>query len=329
MAQKIVGFYKSREIAGRVKDELISAGFDHDDVRIYDGSDTPGFWDSVKETFGFADEEDRYLYQEAGRRGGVALLVDLDDADSPSEQRAIQIMQRYSPMDLEREAQQWKAEGWRQQAATTQPSTTASAASASARTTGTARAASATTSQQGKQVIPVVEEELQVGKRAVQTGGVRIHSRVTEKPVQEQVNLREERINVERRPVDRPVTDADDAFRERAVEVTARAEQAVVNKQARVVEEVVVNKDVQQRTQTVRDTVRRTDVQVDQAGGQDTQIADRFAQELAADTRYRGREWNTVETDARRSFEQRYPGSKWDEFKDAIHRGYEKVRQKV
>src|SRR5579884_3526950 len=261
MAQKMIAFYRSRDIAERVKDELISGGFDHDDVRIYDGSDTPGFWDSVKETFGFADEEDRYLYQEAGRRGGVALLVDFDDADSPSEQKAIQIMQRYSPMDLERESEQWKAAGLRGPAAT-RPATAAAT-----------RAASATTNPSGQQVIPVVQEELQVGKRAVQTGGVRIHSRVTEKPVQEQVNLREERINVERRPVDRPVTNADDVFRERAVEVTARAEQPVVNKQARVVEEVVVNKDVQQKTQTVRDSVRRTDVQVEQTGGQDAPIA--------------------------------------------------------
>ena len=46
--------------------------------------------------------------------------------------------------------------------------------------------------------IPVVEEELQVGKRAVKRGGVRVYSHVVEKPVEENIELREEHVNVER-----------------------------------------------------------------------------------------------------------------------------------
>ena len=117
-------------------------------------------------------------------------------------------------------------------------------------------------------VIPVVEEELRVGKREVEKGGVRITNRVTETPVEEEVRLREEHINVERRPVNRPVSDADNAFQVGAIEVTESAEQAVVAKEARVVEEVVVNKDVQERTETVRDTLHRTDVDVQQVEGE-------------------------------------------------------------
>lgn len=48
--------------------------------------------------------------------------------------------------------------------------------------------------------IPVLEEELQVGKHAAE-GEVRVHTTVTEQPVEEQVHLREERVAVERRPV--------------------------------------------------------------------------------------------------------------------------------
>ncbi|HEX8457489.1 MAG TPA: YsnF/AvaK domain-containing protein [Pyrinomonadaceae bacterium] len=114
----------------------------------------------------------------------------------------------------------------------------------------------------GETTIPVVEEELQVGKREVERGGVRVESRVEEKPVTEEVQLREERVHVERRPVDRPVTDADAAFREGTLEVKEHGEEAVVAKTARVVEEVVVGKQVEERTETVSDTVRRTDVDV-------------------------------------------------------------------
>ncbi|MFN2392172.1 MAG: YsnF/AvaK domain-containing protein [Pyrinomonadaceae bacterium] len=114
-------------------------------------------------------------------------------------------------------------------------------------------------------VIPIIEEELQVGKREVEGGGVRVQTHVTEKPVEEQVTLREERVNVERHPVNRDVTDSDLAnFKEGEINVTTRAEEAVVGKQARIVEEVEIGKEVNERQETVRDTVRRTDVDVEE-----------------------------------------------------------------
>jgi uncharacterized protein (TIGR02271 family) len=121
--------------------------------------------------------------------------------------------------------------------------------------------------REGSRSIPVVEEELQVGKRAVRRGGVRIYTRTVERPVEEQVNLREERVNVERRPADRPVTDAETStLRDQTIEVTETTEEPVVNKRARVVEEVVVGKEARTRTETVRDTVRKQEVDVEQLG---------------------------------------------------------------
>lgn len=115
----------------------------------------------------------------------------------------------------------------------------------------------------GQAVVPVVEEQVSVGKREVSKGGVRVETRVTEKPVQAQVNLHEEHVNVERRPVNRAVAGADAAaFKEGTIEVAETAEEAVVTKTARVVEEVVINKTGHDRTETVHDTVRKTDVDV-------------------------------------------------------------------
>ena len=111
--------------------------------------------------------------------------------------------------------------------------------------------------------IPVVEEDLAIGKREVERGHVRIDSRVTEQPVEEAVRLREEKVTVERRPVDRPATEADfAAAAKEVIEMTETAEEPVVTKRARVVEEVVVHKEVTEHTETVRETVRRTDVDV-------------------------------------------------------------------
>ena len=117
--------------------------------------------------------------------------------------------------------------------------------------------------------IPVIEEELKVGKREVESGGVRVTTRVEEVPINEQVTLREEHVDVERRAVDRPATDADFAAAQQGtLEVRERREEALVDKETRIVEEVVINKDVDQRTETIQDTVRNTDVDVQEIRGE-------------------------------------------------------------
>ncbi|MFN2645999.1 MAG: YsnF/AvaK domain-containing protein [Burkholderiales bacterium] len=117
---------------------------------------------------------------------------------------------------------------------------------------------------QDQDVLPVVNEELAVGKRKVSRGGVRLYTRVTQSPVEEKVQLREERASIERRPTDRALAAGEDAFKEITIEVRETAEEAVVEKRRRVTEEIVVNKEVSEREETIRDTVRTTDVRIEQ-----------------------------------------------------------------
>lgn len=114
-------------------------------------------------------------------------------------------------------------------------------------------------------VIPIVEEEMAVGKRTVDAGGVRVLRRIVTIPVEESIKLREEHVTVDRQTVDRPVTDADLAWGgDRVIELTETAEEAVVGKSARVVEEVTVGKAVTERTEHITDTVRRTEVEFEE-----------------------------------------------------------------
>lgn len=113
--------------------------------------------------------------------------------------------------------------------------------------------------------IPVVEEELKIGKRLIRRGGVRVYTSVTEKPIEEPVTLREEHVTVTRRPVDRAATASDLSADETPIEITETAEEPVVSKQPKVVEEVVLQKAASERTETVKDTVRRKDVDVKKA----------------------------------------------------------------
>lgn len=121
-----------------------------------------------------------------------------------------------------------------------------------------------TDSQEGDTTIPIIKEDMEVGKREVETGGANIRTRIVERPVEEHIKLREEHVDVERRPVDRPATDADLAnAQEGELNITERAEEAVVDKEARVVEEVNIHKEVDEHDETIRDTVRNTEVDID------------------------------------------------------------------
>ena len=120
----------------------------------------------------------------------------------------------------------------------------------------------------GEVAIPVIQEDLVVGKRTVDAGGVRLFRRVLEVPVEDSVTLHEEHVRVERTAVDRPVTDVDQAFVPREIALTETAEEAVVGKEARVVEEIVVGKTATERTETIHDTVRRTEVELEELPGE-------------------------------------------------------------
>jgi hypothetical protein len=53
-----------------------------------------------------------------------------------------------------------------------------------------------------------------------------------------------------------------------------------------------------------------------------------YGSRMAADERYRGREWNTVEYDLRRDYEKSNPGSTWERMKDSVRYGWDKVTGK-
>ena len=193
------------------------------------------------------DSKDAGNYAEAVKRGSSVVIVDAKDDEEVA--KATDVMDEMGAVDVEERAESWKAQGW-----------TGFDASASYTDDDAAFA---------NQSVPVVQEELAVGKRTVNVGGLRVIKRMSEKPVSEIVKLREEHATIKRRPVDRAATEADFTnFKEGTFEVRESAEQAVVGKTARVVEEVTIGKTATERSETVSDTVRRTDVDVERIPGE-------------------------------------------------------------
>jgi uncharacterized protein (TIGR02271 family) len=119
--------------------------------------------------------------------------------------------------------------------------------------------------------VPLVEEELRIGKREVMTGGARVHSRVSEVPAEATVTLKQERLEVDRRPASRTMSDADveagGLLKRRVIEISEMREEPVITKEAFVREEMVIRKTVEERTETIHDTVRRTEVDVEELRG--------------------------------------------------------------
>jgi uncharacterized protein (TIGR02271 family) len=240
-------------------------GHDHESVT----DKISGFFSSI-----FSDNDtssSRYAetYPEAVRRGSTVLTVTVND----DAQVAVveEIMERNGAIDIDERSANWSNEGAIGSSATTMGTSTSTGPvsgdypnTASTMGVDSTLAGRTSTDMTDRTAIPVMEEELKVGKRENSLGRVRVVSRISERPVEETVNLSEQHAVIERRPVDRPVsTDDVSAFKSGAVEIQETAEEAVVEKTARVVEEVVVGKETTHHNETVRDTVRRTDVDIE------------------------------------------------------------------
>jgi hypothetical protein len=115
-----------------------------------------------------------------------------------------------------------------------------------------------------EQIIPIPREELQVGKRQVQSAKVyRVSTTVVEVPVEEQVKLSAETVVIERRPTTGTTVRGGESFQDRVIEVHEMYEEPVIGKIITQAEEMVIYKTLSERTATVRETVRQTRVNVD------------------------------------------------------------------
>lgn len=341
MQHTIAAVFNQQNNAQQARDALLASGLSSNDVHLAQkekastgdaaeehesfGAEIKSFFHNL---FSSDDAEDAALYSEAVQRGSYVVTVDVSDEKQVD--KVASVLDRYNPVDVEDLSAEWKSGA---------ANTGATQTSSSARTSGA----------QTSKAIPVIQEELKVGKRQVQRGGVRVYQHVEEKPVNQSIGLREDHVKVERHAVDKPASPADiAALKGGSFELRETAEEAVVEKTARVVEEVVVGIESTERTAQINDKLKRTEVDIEQLpGGQandqefrthwsstyksgggryeDYAPAYAYGSTLAASDRYKGKRWADSESSIRSDWESKNPGSAWDKFKGAIQRGWEKV----
>jgi len=249
MSQTVVGIFENTNPAQEAKAYLIANGFDSERVDINTNANQSGYgtseennresedWgDKISNFFThlFDDEDEAANHTEAARRG-TTVTVHARSQDEAL--KAAEVLDNFGAVDVDEFA---------------------------------GRGSNRANNLENDVTVPVIEEELQVGKREVETGGVRLRSRVIERPVEETIRLREEHINIVRNPVDREATSSDfERAEENTIEVTEHAEIPVVNKEARVVEEVSLDKEVTEREETINETVRNTEIDTEELSDQE------------------------------------------------------------
>ena len=340
----IIGVFDSDTKAEQAAQELVESGIRQDSIHVQSSAKTAtqeheggirGFFHNL---FGGDEHEDTGHYSQAVDKGQTVLIVRTPDQQID---HVVALLNQYGAIDVNDDAAGYARTGYADADNT-------KTEYADPKTGFTDAAASG-------QSIPVVEEQITVGKRAVQRGGVRIYSHVVDRPVAEQVTLRDEHVRVERRPVDRELTEAEvSGLRDQSFEMTETVEEPVVEKRARVKEEVVLGKETTQRTETIHDSVRQTEIKVEKFGnsghdsGYDSDFRNDWQKNYASqggdyeayapsydygyqygnDPRYKGRSWDQVEAELRSGYERDNPGSSWEKVKQSVRYGWDKVTGK-
>lgn len=262
MAQTVVGIFDDPKAAQEAAGRLNAYGFNDSDVditnkdnwqqgnqgtgrsEVNDNQSDDSFGERVSRFFKnlFDDDQEVEHYSGLATTGTVVSVYAVSHEEAV---RAAEILDEFGAIDVNERA-------------------------AGAAALGTPGSDSPTSSSKDSgRSIPVIEEDVHVGKREVETGGMRLRSRIIERPVEQNLRLRTEHVSVDRTPADRPATESDmNAFREGEIEVRERAEVPVVDKKARVVEEIHVRKDTEEHNEVVRDTARKSDVKVEEMNQQ-------------------------------------------------------------
>ena len=186
MSKTIVAVFDDTTSAHNAVRELERSGIEKNHIRVNSNSDAEpssvswrekiySLFENILEHVG--DRGQAHDYAEAWRRGHFIVIADVE---AEQVDVAVDILNRFGTVDLDRRIEQWKSSGYSgEYDQTSQPYTTE-------------QRQRELSLYQTEQTIPIVQMDLVVGKQTVRRGGVRIHSYVQERPVAERVRLREE-----------------------------------------------------------------------------------------------------------------------------------------
>lgn len=237
MSTTIIAMYDNAAKAEKVVNEIVNAGISRDQVEVLSGNGNGASSLIGKLSEQGVEKDEAAVYAEAIGKGRSMVTVQAPDERADE---TFEMMNDLGAQDLDELL---------------------------------AEAEASQEQEETEETVPVVEEQVSIGKRKVMRGGVRVTSTVSERPVEETLRLREEKVEVEQTSADRKLSpqEAEKAFAQKSVELAETAEEAVISKEARVVEEVSLRKSAAEREETVQAKARRTDVKVEELEAEEPQ----------------------------------------------------------
>lgn len=260
--ETLVAAFDNNEHAMAAVNALKAGGFHGDDISILDQSRLAsgkagnqkhvGLWQRL-----FGEDINKYeatVYGDTIREGGVVVSVRV-----PREQvaHAAGILDLHHPINVH------------DRAVTTgvAPEPHVEAAKAQSQMPLAPKQEAAVTpklAQIHQDALRLAEEQLEVGKKMVETGRTRVRRFTTERDVDQDVTLHEEHAEVLRKAVSQPASVADVDWSDKEIEVAETKEQALVKKTARVVEEISLRTKGDDHIETIHEKLRRQQAEIEQ-----------------------------------------------------------------
>ena len=293
MQRTLIAVFDNRGDAQSAIEELVSAGFSRQQIRLSEGDPaggasaitgdkTPdtstgtGLVDSIKNflgtMFGTDNSEHVQKYSDAVTRGHHVLT--LTAADEPEVERAADIVERFGPVDIDEKVAQWSggalaSDAMRMGAGAQQQSASMSQQSVQG-APGTMQGGQGAGSQQFASGSATTPGAAGLSSGAGQRSGVRVYEHLAEPTLDET----------------EAAIEADEAYYRGHYTSTYSG-----------------------------------------AGDEFDEYAPayKYGADRASDEQYRGRPWKDVEPALRSDWEGRNPGSAWDKMKAAVRHGWEKI----
>jgi hypothetical protein len=301
MTHTLAAVFETRAEASLAKDELVHNGFDRDSIDIHDSGSVAGtarinddasILGNVKQMFSQLigkDHDDRHVYAEALNRGHAVLTV--ETASLEAADRAADIVEDFSPIDIDEHETMWRASGW----------------------TGAEILRSGTGMQQ---------TSVGMQQSAPEQHGIRPREEAVEFARSEQGLLTPGSLQRDESGVrvvgSDPLADIRNTVQRSGMRIYPReggANQDTLN---------ILRGDDEAEDDYYRSHFEKT---LSYTGGtyQEFDPAYRHGESMAGNPGYRDKPWDEAEPELRSTWESKYPQSAWDRFKDAVRAGWDRI----
>ena len=324
MTHVLAAVFETSAEANRAKDELILSGYDRDTIRVSDSvgvagthhiNDDESILGSIKTMFSDLlgrEHADRSIYAEALNRGHVVLTINTTSQETA--ERAADIIDDFNPIDIDEHETMWRASGWTgaeilRSGTGMQQTTVVDAMQSAPEPHGIVRREEAVefvrseqgqltqgSLQRGEMISPdgpFAGDPLAEGQRTVQRSGMRIYPRdVAATPNQDSLDI---------------------LRGERTEEPAAGVNQDSLN--------------ILRGGSGEGDEYFRSHWEKTYTGGtyQEYNPAYQYGESMAGTPAYQSKQWEHAEPELRTTWENTYPESTWDKFKDAVRAGWDRV----